>query len=179
MPPLSRDWIGDMTAEADAVEAEGGENATAAKGAGRKRVIIVGAGVAAVLLAVAGGIHFSGVLDGGFSSAPAADEAAEQRPVVFYDLPEMTVNLSTEGRATFLKVRIALEVADRATIDRIEPYLPRILDAFQVYLRELRPTDLEGSSGLFRLKEELLRRINTAVYPARIEAVLFKEILVQ
>ena len=67
----------------------------------------------------------------------------------------------------------------RKWCDQIQPYLPRILDAFQVNLRELRPADLEGSSGLFRLKEELLRRINTAVYPARVEGVLFKEILVQ
>jgi flagellar FliL protein len=64
-------------------------------------------------------------------------------------------------------------------IDQIQPYLPRILDAFQIYLRELRPADLEGSAGLFRLKEELLRRINLSVYPAKVEGVLFKEILVQ
>ena len=49
----------------------------------------------------------------------------------------------------------------------------------QGYLRELRPADLEGSAGLFRLKEELLRRINLSVYPAKVEGVLFKEILVQ
>ncbi|MBA5779300.1 flagellar basal body-associated FliL family protein [Stappia sp. F7233] len=167
-----------MTAEADAVEGEGGESAGAGRGGSRKRLVIIGAGVAAALLAVGAGVYFSGILEGGFSS-PTSEGVVEQKPVVFYDLPEMTVNLATEGRATFLKVRIALEVADRTSIDRIEPYLPRILDAFQVYLRELRPTDLEGSSGLFRLKEELLRRINTAVYPARVEAVLFKEILVQ
>ncbi|MEH0069583.1 flagellar basal body-associated FliL family protein [Pannonibacter sp. Pt2-lr] len=99
--------------------------------------------------------------------------------MVFYDLPEMTVNLSTEGRATYLRVRIALEVADQAMVDRISPYLPRILDAFQIYLRELRPADLEGSAGLFRLKEELLRRINLAVHPAKVDGVLFKEILIQ
>ena len=102
-----------------------------------------------------------------------------QKPVVFYDLPEMTVNLATEGRTTYLKVRIALEVENRAMIDQIQPFLPRILDAFQIYLRELRPADLEGSAGLFRLKEELLRRINLSVYPAKVEGVLFKEILVQ
>jgi flagellar FliL protein len=50
---------------------------------------------------------------------------------------------------------------------------------FQVYLRELRPADLEGSAGTFRLKEELLRRVNMAVHPAKVDAVLFKELLVQ
>ncbi len=64
-------------------------------------------------------------------------------------------------------------------IELIEPRMPRVLDAFQVYLRELRPSDLEGSAGLYRLKEELLRRVNLAVYPASVDNILFKEILVQ
>lgn len=168
-----------MTADADAADtqAEGSEPA----GGGKKKLIILGAG-GLVLLVVGGGAaaYFLGLFDSAPPAVePGEDAVVEQRPVVFYDLPEMTVNLSTDGRATYLKVRIALEVADKAAIGQIEPYLPRILDAFQVYLRELRPADLEGSSGLFRLKEELLRRINTAVYPARVEGVLFKEILVQ
>lgn len=167
-----------MTADADAGEAGAPED-----GAGRSKKKFVILGVAGLVLLLVGGgasAYFLGVFE---ASAPTRQVEGEstpvQKPVVFYDLPEMTVNLSTDGRATYLKVRIALEVADRAAVQQIEPFLPRILDAFQVYLRELRPADLEGSSGLFRLKEELLRRINTAVYPARVEGVLFKEILVQ
>lgn len=168
-----------MTADADAAEAGAPE-----EGAGRSKKKLLIFGVAGlVLLAAAGGGGYYFFMGGGESVAPdgaaAPDAAVEQRPAVFFDLPEMTVNLSSEGRATYLRVRISLEVSDRDMVQKIEPYLPRILDAFQVYLRELRPADLEGSSGLFRLKEELLRRINTAVYPARIEGVLFKEILVQ
>jgi flagellar FliL protein len=53
------------------------------------------------------------------------------------------------------------------------------MDAFQTYLRELRASDLEGSAGLYRLKEELTRRVNAAIAPHRIVAVLFKEIVVQ
>lgn len=167
-----------MTADADAVDAGAPEEAT---GRSKKKLVIFGvAGLALLLVGGGAGAYFLGIFD---ASAPSqqveGEPAPAQKPVVFYDLPEMTVNLSTDGRATYLKVRIALEVADKAAVQQIEPFLPRILDAFQVYLRELRPADLEGSSGLFRLKEELLRRINTAVYPARIEGVLFKEILVQ
>jgi flagellar FliL protein len=57
--------------------------------------------------------------------------------------------------------------------------MPRLLDTFQTYLRELRPTDLDGSAGLYRLKEELTRRVNASIAPNRINAVLFKEIVVQ
>jgi flagellar FliL protein len=57
--------------------------------------------------------------------------------------------------------------------------MPRVMDAFQTYLREMRPNDLEGSAGLYRLRDELTRRVNLAVAPTKINAVLFKEIVVQ
>ena len=57
--------------------------------------------------------------------------------------------------------------------------MPRILDEFNVYMRELRPEDLDGAAGIFRLKEELLMRINQAVAPTRVKDVLFQEFLVQ
>ncbi len=166
---------------ADEDAAAEGEDAEGGAGGGKKKLILFGGIGLVVLLAAGGGAYF--FLMGGEPPAPepgSMDQTMEvQKPVVFYDLPEMTVNLATEGRTTYLKVRIALEVESRAMIDQIQPYLPRILDAFQIYLRELRPADLEGSAGLFRLKEELLRRINLSVYPAKVEGVLFKEILVQ
>ncbi|AXS41209.1 flagellar basal body-associated FliL family protein [Breoghania sp. L-A4] len=163
------------------------DGAEAAEAAGKKKKLIMVAAAALVgALVIGGGASYMfGMFDGApVRNATQGSEMVEPevppaRDVVFYDLPEVTVNLAATGRATYLKVQISLEVADNDMIDQIEPFLPRVLDAFQVYLRELRPSDLEGSAGLFRLKEELLRRINTAVYPARVDGVLFKEILVQ
>ena len=54
------------------------------------------------------------------------------------------------------------------------------MDTFLPYLRELRATDLDGSAGLYRPQgEELTRRVNAAIAPNHINAVLFKEIVVQ
>jgi flagellar protein FliL len=106
--------------------------------------------------------------------------SAGGKPAVFVDLPEVLVNLSTgTDRIQYLKVKVVLELSDQALIQQIQPVMPRVMDAFQIYLRELRPTDLEGSAGLYRLKEELTRRVNVAIAPSRINAVLFKEIVVQ
>jgi flagellar FliL protein len=105
-----------------------------------------------------------------------------KKPVSFVDLREMTVNLAPEPnqeRQQFLKFRVALEVGDPKVLAEIQPLLPRVEDTFQVFLRELRATDLEGSAGTYRLREELLRRVNMAVYPAKVDAVLFKDIVVQ
>jgi flagellar FliL protein len=112
------------------------------------------------------------------------EEAAETpkvKPAVFVDLPEVLVNLSNPGseRTQYLKIKIVLELPEQKMIEQITPIMPRVMDAFQTYLRELRPSDLDGSAGLYRLKEELTRRVNVSIAPARINAVLFKEIVVQ
>lgn len=100
--------------------------------------------------------------------------------LIFYELPDMLVNLNSDGRQPrFLKIRVALEFGDKAIVKRIEKVMPRIVDHFQVYLRELRREDLQGSAGVYRLKEELMIRVNQSVRPARVRDVLFKEMLIQ
>ncbi|MEP3278104.1 MAG: flagellar basal body-associated FliL family protein [Stappiaceae bacterium] len=174
-----------MVADADAPDAdELDETPAPAPGKKKKLIMMIGAGVLLLAIGLGAGAYFLGFV-GGSAREQAMEQRAieENRPLpkeaIFYDLPEMLVNLSTGGQATYLKVRVSLEVSDEGAIALIEPVLPRVLDAFQIYLRELRPSDLEGSAGLFRLKEELLRRINQAVFPAHVDGVLFKELLVQ
>ena len=108
-------------------------------------------------------------------------EAPPAKPPAFVDVPDMLVNLvgAPGERVQYLKVRVVLEVKEEKQIEVIKPSMPRVTDIFQTYLRELRPSDINGSAGLFRLKEELTRRVNAAVAPSQVNAVLFKEIVVQ
>lgn len=161
-----------MTAEAE-IE----DGADVAKRKPGKMLLILGA--AALLVIVAGGASFFL-----FFSAPK-DPAAEIRlaevPETFiFNLPSMTVNLNSDGEGEqFMKLTVALEVANEEMMLEIQPRMAKVVDAFQVYLRELRRSDLEGSAGIYRLKEELRRRLNVAIFPAQVESILFKEILVQ
>jgi len=142
-----------------------------------------------VLLVIggAGGAFVSGALDGILGSggdaaegAEAEEEEEEPLDVVYFDLPEMLVNLSGSGRRThYLKLSVSLELTDPNDIPRLETILPRIIDNFQVYLRELRIEDLRGSAGLQRLREELLLRVITAAQPVVIRDVLVREMLIQ
>jgi flagellar protein FliL len=115
------------------------------------------------------------------ASEPKVANVPAAKPAVFVDLPEVLVNLSGTGseRTQYLKLKIVLELPDQLMIQQIQPVMPRVMDAFQTYLRELRPGDLDGSAGLYRLKEELTRRVNASISPSRVNAVLFKEIVVQ
>ena len=138
-----------------------------------------------IVIAAAGLLVLGGGGTAGFlyfrNSDHAAAEKPAAKPAIFVDLPDVLVNLSNAGadRTQYLKVKVVLEVPDPGVVEQIKPLMPRVMDAFQTYLRELRPTDLDGSAGLYRLKEELTRRVNAAVSPNHITAVLFKEIVVQ
>lgn len=165
-----------MAEEPKSDEAE--ESAEAPKS--KKKLIII----AAAALAVLGGGGGAGWWFFVKKKQDAEIAAAQPGPkkVAFVELKDMMVNLSqTQGteRQNYLKLKIALEVADPKIVPEIQPLLPRIEDTFQTYVRELRVSELEGSSAVIRLKEELLKRVNIAVYPAKVDAVLFKEILMQ
>jgi len=99
---------------------------------------------------------------------------------VFMDLPEIIANLNAGPRRnSFIKLRPKLELAKAEDEAAIKAAMPRLMDLFQTYLREMRPEELRGSAGTYRLREELLARANIAVAPARIVDVLFPEIIVQ
>ncbi len=164
-----------MAKKAKKGEEEGAAEEGEAK-SGKSKIVLIAAGVA-VLAALGGGGYW-------FFKKRGAEETAKvevKKPISFVEMKEMTINLASgtgQERASIMKVKVALELSDPKLTTEIQPMLPRIEDTFLVFLRELRPVDLEGSAGVYRLKEELLRRVNVAVHPARVDAVLFKEILV-
>ncbi len=161
--------------------AEAGVDGAAAEGKpkGKRGLLIIIFAAVFVLLAGGAGAYF--FLFSGSGDSSGSGEHAEAAPETFiFNLPPMTVNLQNEGQGeAFMKLTIALEVADEEVMTAIQPRMAKVVDAFQVYLRELRKSDLEGSAGIYRLKEELRRRINVAIYPEQVESILFKEILVQ
>ena len=182
----------------DLDDAEGGEELEGGskKFGGKKKLLMI---VLPILLLGGGGagVFFSGLADSLLGKDKNTEVAAEhgeeastghgddsghgsEHGTVYFELPQMLVNLSSSGRRTsFLKIVVSLELTSEKDKASLETALPRIIDNFQVYLRELRVEDLRGSAGLYRLREELLFRVNAAVSPARVTDVLFKEMLVQ
>lgn len=98
----------------------------------------------------------------------------------FLAIPAMIVNLNTEdGTPRYLRLTVQLELEDPSEKAEVEAIIPRVIDQFQTYLRELRVRDLRGSAGIYRLQMELLWRVNQASDPIEIKDVLFQEILIQ
>ena len=169
-------------ADPESATAEG-EAPKKKKISGRTLVLFIALPALFVVAAGVGALFFFGVLGGSkdekVASAEAAKEAAEH--AVFFDMPELLVNMTGGGEKAenMLKLSLSLELPNQDATAKVQAAMPRIIDSAQVFLRELRLDDLQGSAGMLRLREELLRRINAAVAPVEVRDVLFKEIIVQ
>ncbi|MDE2182229.1 MAG: flagellar basal body-associated FliL family protein [Alphaproteobacteria bacterium] len=150
----------------------------------RKLLMIAGGGALVLLLLIGAGLYFF-VFSGSDHAADATTAAIPEMPatppqVAFYDVPDLIVNIQTsDGTSAYLKLSLSLELYSGDEKAGLQVLMPRIVDQFQGYLRELRVDDLKGSAGIMRLKEELLRRTNVAAAPYRVRDVLLKEMIVQ
>jgi flagellar FliL protein len=163
--------------------AAGGSSAESKKRFGKKFLLIAGGGALALVLAAVAGVYFFFFSDSQSAStrtasATGAPIAAPQ--VAYYDVPDIVVNIqSADGTPAYLKLSVALELDSADEKPAIQALMPRVVDQFQGYLRELRIDDLHGSAGVVRLKEELLRRITVAAAPFPVRDVLLKEMIIQ
>jgi flagellar FliL protein len=183
----------DASAEGDDAEKRPSEKSESAdgegaaeepkKGFGKKFLLIAGAGGLVLLLVIGGGVYYFFFMGSGEETQTA--EAKPEIPltppeVAYYDVPDIIVNIQTaDGSPAYLKVGLSLELDNQEEKAGMQALMPRVVDQFQGYLRELRVDDLKGSAGVMRLKEELLRRINVAAAPYKVRDVLLKEMIIQ
>ncbi len=164
---------------------------------GKKKLVLLL--VPVLLIATGAGLWFTGILppllglgadkhekaqDANAHAAPPGDPApgaeADAKVPVFIDIPDVVANLNAGPRKTsFIKLKARLELSRPEDQAVVTAAMPRLQDLFTTYLREVRPEELRGSVGTYRLREELLARANIAVTPARVLDVLFTEMLVQ
>ena len=99
----------------------------------------------------------------------------------YYAMPKLVVNLAgAEGqRSPYRELELTLESSSSVTFKRVPELMPRLKDQLNAFLRELRVEDLNGSTGTWRLRRELLNRFNTVMDPKKIDAVLIESMLIQ
>jgi flagellar protein FliL len=167
-----------MSSKSGAAEDGGG----VAKGGKRKLLLLA---VPVVLAAIGAGLWFSGILPGVLGKGAEQHAAAEGAPAalrapVFFDMPEIVANMNATGRrASYIRLRSKPELSKPEDVAAVQAAMPRLLDLYATYLREMRPEELRGSAGTQRLREELIARASLAAAPARVTDVLFTEILLQ
>ena len=188
MSKKKKEEVAEESPEKDKAAEMGAEGEEGAPKKGKKKLLFI-VGGAGVLILVVVGVMLSGVLGGGdkgeHQESPeelAAKEAAAALAAkpVYYELPEFLVNLNATGsRVSFLKMSVTLELRDPAAVLVMDANKPRILDIFNTYLRELKSSDVQGSAGIYRLRTELLTRLNSTIEDGTVKDILFGEIIVQ
>ncbi len=188
----------DARLDDDEAPAEGAEGQEGGKKLDAKKIILFVILPLFVLAGIGGGLYFTGMLDGFLKKSEATEEAGAEHSAKggeegehggktanaagahFLQIPNMLVNLaSSDGQPRYLRLSVQLELEREADLQAVEAVMPRVVDQFQTYLRELRVKDLRGSAGIYRLQMELLSRVNAAAYPVEVKDVLFQEILIQ
>ena len=192
--------------EAPALSADGGEGGDDEEGGGlnAKKIILFIVLPLFILIGAGGGLYFTGALDKLLKKGEATEEHAAAdaghgeeakdghgeakddghggppKSAYFLEIPDISVNLADTGsKPSYLRLKVQLELANQGDLAAVEAVMPRVVDQFQTYLRELRVRDLRGSAGIYRLQMELLTRVNAAVAPVEVKDVLFQEILIQ
>jgi flagellar FliL protein len=152
-----------------------------AKKGGKKQLILIAGPV--VLLFAGAGLWFSDILPHALGMDKREEKVAGAAPAVlpsYVDVPEIVANLNSNTRnPTYVKLAARIEVPKPEDLERVKAALPRLQDMMQAYLREMRPEELRGSAGTYRLREELLARANAVVAPAKVSDALFIHLIVQ
>jgi flagellar protein FliL len=186
---------------AEIVEDKSAAEAPADGAKKKKKLIMIGAAAAAALALGGGGAAF---FLGGSKTETAADaeHGAEETASAnhgsegesaegghgegegagekFVDVPTLSVNLrSPDGSPRFLKLHFMLVPGPKGNEATLKEQLPVVLDAYQPFLRELRPEDLAGSAAVFRLKEELMVRATRVLGPGMVKDVLIQDLIQQ
>ncbi len=150
---------------------------------GDRKMLIIAAAAVLLFLGVGTALYFlvfAKPAEPVKTAASGSDMPAIPPQVAYFEIPDLIVNIqSADGNPVYLKLSLSLELYTPEERAGIQVLMPRIVDQFQGYLRELRPDDLKGSAGIMRVKEELLRRTNVAAAPYHVRDVLLKEMIIQ
>ena len=150
------------------------------KKGGKKKLIIIGGSVLLLLILGGAGVFFSGLLDEMLGVEEEDSGVIILEGKVFYKLDDITLNLNAKGpKSRFLKLGLTLVLLKEEDIVRIESRIPRIIDTVTAYMRELKPKEMTGSANFYRVRENLLMRVQVAVAPVKVTEILFSSVLIQ
>lgn len=160
-----------------AVEPENGGAVDISKAPRFSRKMLVIASGAILLVIVIAGLTAYYLMQPATTSKKVEEEVPAE---AFVDVPAIVVNLrSADGTARLIKLHVMLVPTTAVAGEKIVARLPLVIDAFQPFLRELRPEDLAGSAAVFRIKEELLVRANAVAGDHTVRDVLVQDLIQQ
>lgn len=169
-------------------EEEGGGEGKPPKKGMNKVLLIVIAVLLLLLLGVGGFIMFGGNGDqekaeGEKGKVEKAVEVEEvQDPLKLGEIvafEPFIVNLSGEGGKRFLKVTMQVEMNKKKLAEEVNNKMPQMKDMIITVLASKTVDELLTIEGKFKLKEQLLTRINSNLKTGVVKNVYFVEFVIQ
>lgn len=121
------------------------------------------------------GEHGGGEASG---EAGGAEGGAGQMGVLV-SLDPFIVNLASDAGKRYLKITIQLELARPGMANEVTNRMPQIKDAVITVLSSKAADDLLTIEGKFRLKEQVLTRINNLLTTGVVKNIFFVEFVIQ
>lgn len=183
------------TKEAKPAAAEGGEGEAPPKKSRLK--LLLSLIILALFLAgtgVAVGVMFLGLKlpfmspspqPGGETAAPAPapEKAPPPKPPVakptFVAVPPIVVNLADGSGRRFIRLSVSVEVSSAEGETAVKENVPKIIDAFQLYLRSQSLESFNSVASLMQVRRDLLARLNRLDPRIDAKAVLFQDLIIQ
>ncbi len=109
---------------------------------------------------------------------PASADPTEMVGEVF-SLDPFVVNLNESRGNRYLKTTISLEMSDKELLSELERREPQIRDMTLALLTSKNTRELQALEGKFRLREELISRVNAMLINGHIKRVYFTEFVIQ
>lgn len=111
-----------------------------------------------------------------------------QYSVNYYPLPELKLRIRREEDTFgYLVIGLTLKLPVNGKVDDYRKAEPEILDLLHTYLSSISVNEFSASAttsftspvGLERLRQNIIRRLNTVLAPLTIESVLFRKLITQ
>jgi len=133
------------------------------------------------LMVIGGSVaYFTGLLDDMLGIEREQKQATlSLGEAALYELPQIKADLKTGlCRSPFLRATLVVQL-DESDVEKIEDSLLKVIDAITAHLREQERQDVVGKKGTEKLRFELVNVISAQIAPARVQAILFKEFVLQ
>lgn len=151
-------------------------------------LVLAGGGLAAGVLFLGLKLPFLAGASPADVEAPAAtpppvpEKALPPKPAArptFVAVPPIVVNLADATGRRFIRLSVSVEVSSAEGEVAVKENVPKIIDAFQLYLRSQSLESFNSVANLMQVRRDLLARLNRIDPRIEAKAVLFQDLIIQ
>lgn len=115
------------------------------------------------------------------NATKAEDSASDQKYTseLIVGLEPFVVQLADPGKKRYMKLKLAIELNSKELLEKAKQLSPKFRDSINLKLTKLYVDDVMTPERKIKLRDELIKEINTVFTPSKISKLYFTELIVQ